>query len=150
MNIDKAKKFITVVNAIASLSKDRRTKIGAIALGSAGEIRAMGYNGMPRGCNDDIATRHEKPEKYYWFEHAERNLIYNAARVGTPLEGCTLIVSTLFPCMDCARAIIQAGFIKVITANLSTPDHIHSILWTEHKTKSIELFAECGIVIDYI
>jgi len=94
---------------------------------------------MPRGCDDNIEIRHQKPEKYFWFEHAERNLIYNAARVGTPLEGCTLIVSPLFPCMDCARAIVQAGFIRVIAQADDNPR------WAEHAAKSAELFKECGI-----
>ena len=65
-------KFITIAQAIASLSKDTSTKVGAIALGPAGDIRAMGYNGMPRGCNDDDLKRTIRPEKYeavfdfYW------------------------------------------------------------------------------------
>jgi len=139
MHINKAKKFLPIVHAVASLSKDRSTKVGAIALGPNFEIRATGYNGMPRGCDDNIEIRHQKPEKYFWFEHAERNLIYNAARVGTPLEGCTLIVSPLFPCMDCARAIVQAGFIRVIAQADDNPR------WAEHAAKSAELFKECGI-----
>lgn len=51
---------------------------------------------------------------YVWTEHAERNLIYNAARVGTPLDGCILVVTPLFRCVECARAIVQAGFIAVV------------------------------------
>lgn len=137
----KAEKFIGIVRSIAALSKDRSTKVGAVAVGPAGEIRAMGYNGMPRGCDDDKEARHMRPEKYFWFEHAERNLIYNAARVGTPLEGCILVVSPLFPCMDCARAIIQAGFTAVIM------DAEDNERWTEHKVRAQELFAECGIEI---
>jgi len=144
MTPDKAKKFLGVVHAIAALSKDRNTKVGAVALGPSGEIRAMGYNGMPRGCNDDIEERHERPEKYFWFEHSERNLIYNAARVGTPLEGCTLIVSPLFPCMDCARAIVQAGF-KIVIAEAEDNER-----WKEHAIKALELFNECNIELIYI
>ena len=139
-------KFITIAQAIASLSKDTSTKVGAIALGPAGDIRAMGYNGMPRGCNDDDLKRTIRPEKYFWFEHAERNLIYNAARVGVPLEGCTLILSGLYPCMDCARAIVQAGLIQVITPPIPTESK-----WNEHAVRSSELFKECGITVyEYI
>lgn len=141
MNIEKAKKFIVIARSIASLSKDQSTKVGAIALGAAGEIRATGYNGMPRGCYDDTKSRQLKPEKYLWFEHAERNLIYNAARVGTPLEGCTLIVTPLFPCMDCARAIVQSGFVRVIAEAEKNPR------WAESNAMARKLFDEVGIEV---
>lgn len=144
MNTDKALKFITIAESVAALSKDRSTKVGAVALGKAYEVRAVGFNGFPRGCNDDVEDRHLRPEKYFWAEHAERNLIYNAARVGTPLEGCTLIVTPLFPCMDCARAIVQAGFVRVIAKR---DDAAHSALWNEHAMRSLVLFKECGIEV---
>lgn len=78
--------------------------------------RAIGYNGLPRGVSGEIAIRYspEDGEKYYWFEHAERNAIYNAARAGTSTAGCRLYVS-LFPCADCASAIIQSGVVQVNT-----------------------------------
>src|SRR5574340_1460338 len=98
MTPDRARKFITIAHAVAQLSKDRATTVGAVAIGPAGEIRAMGYNGFPRHANDDIEARHERPAKYLFTEHAERNLIYNAARVGTPLEGCILVLTPLFCC----------------------------------------------------
>lgn len=144
MNVSKAKKFLSIAQAIAALSKDRSTKVGALALGPAGEIRAMGYNGMPRGCNDDIEERHERPEKYFWMEHAERNLIYNAARVGTPLDGCVLVVTPLLPCMDCGRAIVQAGF-KTVIAEATDNER-----WAEHNAKALELFKECGITVEVV
>lgn len=138
---EKATKFLSIARAVALLSKDRNTKVGALAIGPAGEIRAMGYNGFPRGCNDDLDCRHERPEKYLWAEHAERNLIYNAARVGVPLEGCILIVTPLFPCMDCARGIVQAGFKYVIAEAEDNPR------WAESNAKAIELFNEVGIEV---
>jgi dCMP deaminase len=65
-------------------------------------IRSVGYNGFVRGVDDDIASRHERPAKYSWIEHAERNAIYNAARFGVPLTGATCYVNW-FPCIDRAR-----------------------------------------------
>ena len=106
--MSKLLKYMRVAEAVAELSKDKSTKVGALILGPANEIRACGYNGAPRGCEADEDERSERPEKYHWFSHAELNAITNAARVGTPLEGNTLVV-THFPCMDCARAIVQAG-----------------------------------------
>lgn len=141
----KHRKFIDIAHAVAQLSKDRSTKVGAICIGPAGEIRAMGYNGMPRSCDDDIEARHERPEKYYWFEHAERNLVFNAARIGVPLEGCTLIVSGLYPCMDCARAIVQSGIREVITPPFPTDEK-----WADQARRSHQLFQECGVTVHII
>ena len=141
MTPEKAAKFLNIARAVGELSKDRNTKVGAVAIGPAGEIRAMGYNGFPRKCNDDVDERHERPEKYLWTEHAERNLIYNAARVGVPLEGCIMVVAGLFPCMDCARGIVQAGFKAVVT------DAQHSERWAESNAKARELFNEVGVEV---
>lgn len=132
---------MSIARAVAQLSKDRATKVGAVALGAAGEIRATGYNGFPRGFNDDIDARHERPAKYVWTEHAERNLIYNAARVGTPLEGCVLVLTPLFCCVECARAVVQAGFVAVVAEAEENPR------WAESNAQAMELFAECGIMI---
>jgi dCMP deaminase len=84
-----------------------------VIVGPAHEIRSTGYNSFPRGIRDTVPERLERPEKYLWIEHAERNAIYNAARAGTPLQGCTIYVEVT-PCMDCARAIVQAGIARVI------------------------------------
>ena len=67
---------------------------------------------VPKGPIDVLSTRWERPIKYQYVEHAERNAIYNAARVGTPTLGCSVFVS-LAPCVGCTRALIQAGITKV-------------------------------------
>ena len=99
--------FFELLEVVRNKSKDRSTKVGAIIVGPDNEIRSTGFNGFPRKINDDIDERHERPDKYLWTEHAERNAIYNAVRMGVPLKGCTLYVYG-FPCSDCARVIIQA------------------------------------------
>ena len=137
----KAHKFLAIAREVAQLSKDRATKVGALAIGPAGEIRAMGYNGFPRRFNDDIDERHERPAKYIWTEHAERNLIYNAARVGTPLEGCILVVTPLFCCVECARAVVQAGFVAVVAEAEDNPR------WAESNNRAMEMFSECGVEV---
>jgi len=106
-------RFVFLAQHIGSWSKDRSQGIGAVIAGPNHEIRSVGYNGFPRGVNDEVDERHERPEKYFWTEHSERNAIFNAARVGTPLEGCTIYCSW-FPCIDCARAIVQCGIIRVV------------------------------------
>lgn len=142
MNSDKARKYLEIAHSVAQLSKDSSTQVGAIILGSAHEVRSLGYNGAPRGCNADEDERgNTRPEKYFWFSHAELNAITNAARVGTPLEGATLIV-THPPCMDCARAIVQAGIKQVICP---TPNEDFKTRWREHIVRSDTLFKECNV-----
>uniref|UniRef100_UPI0035253B42 deoxycytidylate deaminase n=1 Tax=Salmonella enterica TaxID=28901 RepID=UPI0035253B42 len=100
--------FINLARSVSERSKDRSTKVGCVIVGPDNEIRSTGYNSFPRGINDDAPERHARPEKYLWTEHAERNAIYAAARVGTPLKGCRAYLPW-FPCMGCARALVQSG-----------------------------------------
>ena len=111
----------------------------------------MGITGFPRGVSSEIEDRHspKEGEKYYWFEHAERNAIYNAARAGIGTAGCRLYVS-LFPCSDCARGIIQSGIVQVnafrrpkVDANF---DHSFDVALTMLEEAQIELriFSERG------
>lgn len=105
--------YLAVCRAVATRSKDPATQIGCIVVGPAREIRTTGYNSFPRKIRDDVPERLARPEKYFWIEHAERNAIFNAARAGTSLDGCTAYVEVM-PCMDCARAIVQAGISTVV------------------------------------
>ena len=148
MTPDKAAKYMEIAYAVSKLSKDESTQVGAIIIGPANEIRSVGYNGAPRGCDADepADVRNIRPEKMYWFSHAELNAITNAARVGTPLEGCTLLV-THPPCMDCARAICQAGIKRVIAVR---PDDEFRARWHEHAVRSSRLFDECGVTYEEI
>lgn len=105
--------FMEMAHLVAKKSKDRSTKVGCVIVGPNHEVRTTGYNGFCRGINDDVEHRHDKPEKYFWAEHAERNAIYNAARNGIALEGCTAYV-TMIPCADCTRGLIQSGVKRVL------------------------------------
>lgn len=138
----KSLKYLRLARAVSAFSKDVSTRVGALIVGPAGEIRGTGYNGAPRGCRADEDHRAARPEKYFWFEHAERNAIYNAARCGTPTAGCTLYV-THAPCMDCARAIIQAGVAAVIWP--APLDEAHAARWTDHAPRVLQLLNECGV-----
>lgn len=109
------RRFLELADHVAAWTEDRDFSVGAVIVGPDLEVRATGTNGLPRGVKDSDDSRfdRESGEKFFWFEHAERNAIYNAARVGTPLQGCTIYVNR-FPCSDCARAIIQSGITTVI------------------------------------
>lgn len=109
-------RFFQLCELIASWSEDQSRKVGSVIVGQGNEIRSTGYNGFPRKVNAGLIDRHSRVdgEKYLWFEHAERNAIYNAARFGASLEGCRIYCS-LFPCADCVRGIIQSGIVELNT-----------------------------------
>ncbi|MEM7047358.1 MAG: deaminase [Pseudomonadota bacterium] len=104
------RRFAILCDHIAAWSEDVDYHVGAVIVGKALEIRATGFNGLPRGVSAQDKKRFHRPsgEKFFWFEHAERNAIYHAARLGVSIEGCAIYINR-FPCADCARAIIQSG-----------------------------------------
>lgn len=116
------RRFLGLCDHVASWSEDRDFQVGAVIVGPGHEVRATGYNGLPRGVADKDDSRFDRAsgEKFFWIEHAERNAIYNAARAGVSLAGCTIYVNR-FPCADCARAIIQSGIACVECP--PKPDH---------------------------
>lgn len=144
MKIEKLKKFMAIARSVSELSKDRSRKVGVVILGPDNEIRSTGCNGFPRGIDDDIEERHERPEKYFWAEHGERNAIYNAARVGIPLQNCTMLVAAeVSICMDCARAIVQSGIKEVVVDKDMFNTDVTP--YNEHGPKVLTLFGEAGV-----
>ena len=113
-------RFIQLADFVAAWSTDQGRKVGAVIVARENIVVSTGYNGLVRGVAEtEVRTaRDQIGTKYLWAEHAERNAIYNAARLGVPLEGCTLYTK-LFPCSDCARAIIQSGITTLVTPSLS-------------------------------
>ena len=145
MNRVKAVQYMEIAYATSRFSKDESTQVGAVIVGPTNEVRSLGYNGAPRGCRADEDSRGiTRPEKYFWYSHAELNAITNAARVGVPLDGSTIVV-THPPCMDCARAIVQAGIKQVIAVRPATE---FAERWIEHIRRTQALFQECGV--DYL
>lgn len=107
--------FMGMAKLSALRSKDPNTKVGACIVDKDHKVVSNGYNGMPRGV-DETKVSWNKGEgldsKYLYVCHAEFNAILNT-RNGSALEGCTLYV-TLFPCNECAKAIIQTGIKEVV------------------------------------
>lgn len=97
----------------AKRSKDPNTQVGACIVSSDNIIISTGYNGFPYGCSDDEYPwdREGTETKYPYVVHAELNAILNSK--GRSLEGAKIYVS-LFPCNECAKAIIQSGIKEVI------------------------------------
>ena len=142
--------FMTLAYFVAMRSKDTSTHIGAVIVGPDNEVRSMGYNSFVRGIDDYNEERHERPEKYYWFEHGERNAIYNAARMGMRLAGCRMYTQGT-PCADCARAVIQSGITEVIVHKFwedgDNDPNAADIRkrWTKEAYRSKEMFDEAGV-----
>ena len=140
------KRWKEVLNLVKTWSKDRSTQVSAVIIDEESNTPVtFGYNGFPRGCDDSIESRHERPEKYLWTEHAEKNCIFNAAREGRPLDGKTLYV-TMFPCADCARGIIQSGIKKVVTPkpNMSLE------IWKKSFEVSMVMMKETGVEVVFL
>ncbi len=107
--------FMGVAQLSGMRSKDPNTQVGCCIVSPDHKILSMGYNGLPAGCEDDEFPWDREGEldecKYGYVAHSELNAILNYR--GGSLEGTTLYV-TLFPCNECAKAIIQCGIRKVV------------------------------------
>ncbi|MBQ6696611.1 MAG: dCMP deaminase family protein [Lachnospiraceae bacterium] len=107
--------FMGVAHLSGMRSKDPNTQVGACIVSNQNKILSMGYNGFPAGCSDDDFPWEREGEeletKYPFVTHSELNAILNYC--GGSLEGTKLYVS-LFPCNECAKAIIQAGIKTVV------------------------------------
>ncbi len=139
--------FLNIAEQVKLKSKDKSTQIGAVIVGADNEVLSTGYNSFPRGLDDSKEERQERPEKYFWFEHAERNAIYNAARIGVSLKNSTIYLTSGLPCMDCARGIVNSG-IKVVGCKTECTTK-NKEKWVESQTKSLQLLNECGVQVYY-
>lgn len=107
--------FMGIALLSAKRSKDPSTQVGACIVDPYHKVVSIGYNGMPRGVDDDqIPWGHGEglDSKYLYVCHAEFNAILNT-RDGSALQGCRIYV-TLFPCNECAKAIVQTGIKEII------------------------------------
>lgn len=106
--------FMGLAHLSALRSKDPSTQVGACIVSADKKVVGIGYNGLPRGCDDDdfpwIREGEFLETKYPFVVHAELNAILNSNQ---DLRGCSLYVS-LFPCNECAKAIIQAGIKRIV------------------------------------
>lgn len=142
--------FKNIAETVKQKSKDNSTQIGAVIVGKDNEIISTGYNSFPRGLDDEVKERQERPEKYNWFEHAERNAIYNAARIGVSVKDSTMYLTTGVPCIDCARGIINSGIKKVFCVKGENISHgLKGNHWEENLTKAETMLIECGVKICY-
>ena len=137
--------FLNIAESVKLKSKDRRTQIGAVIVGKDNEIVTTGYNSFPRGINDDVEERQQRPEKYFWMVHSELNAILNAARVGVSTNGCKIYLTCGVPCSNCGRAIINAGITEVYCKTEDTTRNREK--WDEESSKTRQMFQESGVKV---
>ena len=137
----------------AQRSIDASSQIGCVIVDHEETLLTAGYNGPCRNIEMDPTDPrlNERPEKYFWFEHGERNAIYNANRNGTNLRGASLYILGI-PCTDCARGIIQTGISTVYILK-----SLHELWmarqgaqWGDKMNTSEKMFEMAGVSVVYV
>jgi len=136
------RRFLELAKHISKWSKDPSTKVGCVVVGEDREIRSTGFNGFPRGIEDDSDRLEDREQKYPLICHAEENAIMHAARIGVSLKGNTAYISWP-PCSRCARSLIQAGVNEVVfPAGVDVPKR-----WRPDFDIAIAMMNEAGIAV---
>ena len=129
--------------AAARMSPNKVRKVGAVIVPAHGDA-IYACNTFPLGVAD-LDWRHDGDGRFVWMEHAERNAIFAAARAGQSLQGAT-IASTFFPCIDCARAIVQCGMVRLITFEPPLDDPV----WGVAFPRSRIILEEGGVSLTFL
>lgn len=134
-------RYIELAAHISEWSKDPSRKIGAVVVGSKGEILSQGFNGFPRGIEDTQDRLNTREEKYKYVVHAEMNAIYNACLNGVSLENAEMYVHGLPVCAECAKGIIQTGVKRVVMhVNEEIPEQ-----WIASWNLTKQMLEEAGV-----
>lgn len=134
----RVRRYLGLAFHVAAWSKDPSTKVGCVVVGKNRRQIAIGYNGFPEGIADTEERLNDRPTKYRLTQHAERNAVDNAT---FDLTGATL-VTTLHPCVECAKSILSKGIATVVT----TPAPIREP-WKQSAEWAAELFKEAGVEV---
>lgn len=141
-------RFLKLAKEVSTYSKDPSTKTGAYIFSRTGKPLSFGYNGPVRKMDDSRTDIHERPKKLYYYEHAERNAIYNAE---VNLKDAVMFC-THFPCADCTRAIIQNGITTIVIDEEHGPGKNtgFSERWQESMEASLDMLNSTGVkIIEY-
>jgi dCMP deaminase len=135
--------FLGMATYVARKSKDPSTQVGAVIVRPDKTVASVGFNGFPRGMNDDAALYENREIKLSRVIHAEMNAILNAHG---PVEGYTLYC-TLLPCDRCAVFVVQAGIQRVVTM---FPPAALKERWGDAFERTEAIFREAGVRLDYL
>lgn len=136
-----SERYLNLAKEISTWSKDPSKKIGAVAVGTKGQVLSQGFNGFPRGIKDSDKRLNVREEKYRYVVHGEMNCIYNACHNGVSLDGATLYVYGLPVCSECAKGVIQVGIKKVI---MQYDEEVPT--WEESYKITEAMFKEAGVM----
>ena len=134
-------RYLNLARQIAKWSKDPSRQIGAVAVGSKGQVLAQGFNGFPRGIADLQERYDNRAVKYKYVVHAEMNCIYNATYNGVSLDGADMYVWGLPMCSDCAKGVIQVGVKRVFWGT----DQEIPETWLDSLDTTIDMMSEAGV-----
>lgn len=134
-------RMIGLAREVGEWSKDESTKVGAVITTPEGRPISWGFNGFPMGVNDDVPERHERPLKYKWVAHAEKNCI--DLSMTADMTGFVMFV-TLSPCSVCAQSIIQKKLATVVIDYDGAEDRIPE-RWREDMDNAQVMLKEAGV-----
>jgi len=137
--------FMRTAYLSAELSKDPRTKVGAVLV-KDNNIISTGYNNFPRGVADLEEHYLDREIKYSKVVHAELNAILNAARSGVSTLRSTLYTQGV-PCSECAKAVIQSGC-NLLVVHKQWPNLIHTEKWRKSVELSFQMLSEAGVNVE--
>ncbi len=135
-------RYLELAKYIASWSKDPSTQTGAVIVGSDNHIVSVGFNGFPKGVNDDPERYANRDLKYKMILHCERVAMLSAER---SVKGCTLYTWPFISCSACAAMVIQSGITRCVAPPV--PDHLKE-RWADDMALSTQMFAEAGVQVD--
>jgi len=132
-------RFMALASHVGEWSKDPSTHVGSVIVAPDRRVLSLGYNGFPRGVLDLEERLNDRPTKYAFVAHAERNALDN---VETSMRDCTLY-ATLQPCAECTKSIIQKGIKKVVcVVDKNKVEHYNNFI-----NYSLVMMQESGIEV---
>jgi dCMP deaminase len=145
------RRFLLLCEEVRQGSHDPDRKVGVVVADASGQILAAGTNAPPASLGLTVAESHQAiaqdPDwKYFMLEHAERNAIFAALVQGKSLTGATMY-GTLFPCADCARAIVASGLSRLVVFGLGSDPH-RDKKWLEHYRHAERILALAGVTVE--
>jgi len=138
-------RYMHLAEQVSKWSKDPKTQIGVVAVGSIGQVLAQGYNGFPRGIRDLEERYMDRETKYKYIVHGEMNAIFNASYNGVSLKESTLYVYGLPTCSSCALGVIQVGVKRVVMPDHEIPDR-----WQDSWKLTKSMFEESGVEYSFV
>jgi dCMP deaminase len=133
-------RFLELAHTVSTWSRDPSTKVGAVVATDDNRILSLGFNGFPKGVDDDESRYANKELKYKLVCHAERNALDNA---NFNLSGA-LLYSTLFTCNECAKSVIQRGIKAVISPRPDFDNDKYN--WKE----ALTMYKEAGVHVRFV